>query len=208
MLSKAEKNKNIMLYKNQSIFVIPASETEFIEDDFYAYTPKDKLRFWSSIDSKGKYVKRADVEGLNSLYQPIPYIVIINNDKILLHKFKNTEPLKTSIGFSDHIDLETCGYREVLFKACANIILNNLGDFLAQSSLEFNGFIKTFSKTTLGHLGYLFVLNVTDDTIIKSDKYADYEFVSFDDIKDKYYGSLEEWSKISFNHLYEKLISK
>lgn len=201
MLTKAEKDMNNKLYKNQSVFVIPSTEIETVGDEFIAFTPKNKLKFWSILDNKGKYIKRADAEGLSCFYQPIPYIVLINsNGDVLLHKFKHTE--KTSIGFSEHILLDECGYREVLFKSCVNIITKQLNDFSIASSLEFKGYIKTFTKQTLGHLGFLFVLNV-GDAEIKSDKSTEYEFMSIEKIKDNHYGSLEEWAKIAFNHLYE-----
>lgn len=195
-LSKINKMKNKIVYKDQMVFCVPANVVEHIEEGFLRQNTKN---IWSLYDNKGKYMLRAEVEGLCELYQLVPYITVMNaKGEILSIKSKKTGNM--SIGFSSHIVPEVCGNNNIISKACFDIVIREFGPFVS-TPLNFQGYIKTFTETTKGHLGLLFI-TIVDPIEVKDTDLFEYKFMKKAELIDVY-GKLEKWSKITLNHIVE-----
>lgn len=197
-LNRIDKIKNKMLYKDEMVFCVPANVVETIDEDFKESNIKQRI--WSLYDDKGKYMLRADVEGLCELYQLVPYITIVNSKQEIL-TITSKKSNKISMGFSDHIKPEICGHNNIVSKACFNIAVKEFGPFVS-TPFSFKGHIKTFTETTKGHLGLWFVA-VVDDLQIKDTEHFEYKFMTKKELMDSY-GKLEKWSKITLNYFVEE----
>lgn len=196
-LNKIDKIKNKVLYRDEMVFCVPANTIENISNEFNESTISSKI--WSLYDNKGKYMLRADVEGALGVYQLVPYITIINTKGEILTQIHKKSG-KMSIGFSDHIKPDSCGYNNIISKACFNICVKEFGPFVS-TPLMFKGHIKTFTELTKGHLGLWFVSFV--DTIeMKDTNNYEYKFMSQQELIDSY-GKLEKWSKVTLNYIVE-----
>lgn len=196
-LSRIDKIKNKTLYKDQMVFCVPANIVESIDKDFMESNLKSKI--WSLYDNTGKYMLRADVEGLCELYQVIPYITIVNTRGDML-AIKSKKSQKISLGFSDHIRPEICGYNNIISKACFNIAVEEFGPFVS-TPLSFKGYLKTFTETTKGHLGLWFV-SIVDGLQMEDTEDFEYKFMTKQELIDSY-GKLETWSRMALNYFVE-----
>ena len=197
-LNRIDKMKNKLLYKDEMVFCIPANIVENIDKEFKE-EKNIKNTIWSLYDNKGKYMLRADVEGLTELYQLIPYITIVNSKYEIL-SCKSKKSGKISLGFSDHIRPEECCYNNIVSKACFNIAIKEFGPFVS-TPFSFKGYLKTFTDATKGHLGLWFVA-VVDDAYIKDTDVFEYKFMSKKELIDSY-GKLEKWSRLVLSYFVE-----
>jgi predicted NUDIX family phosphoesterase len=197
-LNRTDKIKNKALYKDEMVYCISASMVENIDKEFKE-DKNIKNSIWNLYDNKGKYMLRADVEGLVELYQLVPYITIINSKKEFL-TIKSKKSNNISIGFCSHIKPEICGYNDIVFKACFDIMVKEFSPFIS-TPLSFKGYFKTFTETTKGHLGLWFVCVVDDIDLKNTDDY-EHTFMTEKELIDAY-GRLETWSKIALNYFVE-----
>ena len=196
MIDFVKLQKNKQLYKEEMVLCIPSFE-EDIDKDFIEFKGKDPNHL---SDTYGKYIKRYKVEGDIGMYQLIPYLVVINRKgEILTHISKKNN--KVALGFSIHITPEIGGHNKATFKACTHLAMYAIGKSIENSPIVLDGYIKTHTETTKGHLGMLYFLHA-DKINIKEDENFIYKFKTKEDLFENYYDKMEDWAKITLGRLY------
>ena len=195
MLDFATLQKNKRLYKNEMVLCVPSDES--IEQGYIEFKGKNQNYM---TDTLGKYINRYKVEGDISVYQLVPYLVVVNTDgKILTHTSKKND--KIALGYSCHITPEIGGHSSIALNTCMHLAMYNLGEFAISVPAILDGYIKTFSDTTKGHLGMVYVMHIGDITV-EEDKNFTYEFKTPEDLFENHYGKLEEWAKLVLARFY------
>lgn len=197
MLNFRTLQKNKLLYKEEMVLCVPSSlDIDLGYTEFKGKNPN------YICDDLGKYVHRYKVEGDLSFNQLVPYLVIVdNNGKILTHKSKKTGAI--ALGYSSHIKPEIGGHSKAGLKTCMHMAMYNIGEFGVSVPIVLDGYIKTVSETTSGHLGLVYVLHVGEMSV-KEDDNCTYEFISPQDLFENHYGKMEEWAKLVLARFYRR----
>lgn len=201
LISKTDKDKNKRLYGDEMVYCLPSNAIDFIDKEFWTYDKRFN-NIWTIFDDKGKYMFRYEIEGTSIVHQLIPYIVVFNTKgELLCHTHKKSG--KISLGYSQHMTPENSGTgKDKLLKVCIDLVVEHNLPFFG-ASLMFQGYIKTFKGSNIGHLGAVFQTIMDDDVSVpKETEEFTYEFKSIKDIMDSY-GKLETWAKLTLNHYFE-----
>lgn len=197
MLDFKTLQKNKKLYKDEMVLCVPADEQ--MEQGYIEFKGKNPNYI---PDTLGKYIERYKVEGDVSLYQLVPYLVVVNTDgNILTHISKKDK--RITLGYSCHITPEIGGFHSIATRACMYLAMYNLGEFGVSVPSILDGYIKTFTDSTKGHLGMVYVLHI-GDLEVQEDENFTYEFMSPEKLFEEYYNKMEEWAKLVLARFYKK----
>lgn len=197
MLDFKTLQKNKKLYKDEMVLCIPADEK--MEQGYIEFEGKNPNLI---PDTLGKYIKRYKAEGDISVYQLIPYLVVVNTDgKLLAHISKKNN--KIALGYSCHITPEIGGFSAIASKSCMHLAMYNLGEFGISVPAILDGYIKTFTENTKGHLGMVYVLHIGDIEVQEDENFT-YKFISPEELFENHYSKMEEWAKLVLARFYKK----
>lgn len=154
---------------------------------------------------------RVRIEYVSMLMQLITYVVIIDpvHGKFFINKrIGGEERLLNmySLGFGGHIDgtdyQPPKSFEKVAYTGAIRELREELTINKKDLDLKHIGYTYSYSGETDNHLGIVFVLESGTAFIKEKDKLIG-QWVTVDDIKNKYYFQLESWSKSIFDHFYE-----
>ena len=72
-------------------------------------------------------------------------------------------------------------------------------------NLNHIGYVRDLSSSTSEHLGVIYYIDTGSVFIREKDKFEG-RWISYDELKEVYYGKLESWSRYSIDYLYESEI--
>lgn len=177
-------------------FFIPESESRFVLDDLVN----------SSIS-----INRSMAEENSLFTQLVSYTFIlypekkkayiaqrISGDKRLLHSY--------CLGFGGHVSIEDINGKYSPLSPIYNAAIRELREELVLNKKnivpKFIGFGRDMHSSTSEHLGAIFILKTGSASIKEVEKLKGL-WVTYEDLKNKYYDKLESWSKKTLDYIYE-----
>lgn len=183
-------------YKDEQVFVVPASVFSHLEDGFTK--EKHSNTIYSKYDHLGKYVFRYDAEENPIFQQIIPYIIVYNMKTKKYYTYTRIQGSKEtrlhgqmSLGFGGHIDASD-GTNEAVFKGLFRELMEEL-DYSNIAPLQFMGYVRNMQSKTNDHTGLVFMLTVSHAEVIEKDKYVG-QWMSIQELEDNYF-KFEDWGK-------------
>lgn len=160
----------------------------------------------------GSIEKRSLAEGNQFLLQIVSYTLILNPQKrkiFIAKRISGDERLKNSfcLGFGGHVSLEDFSIpaeysSDPIMNAAIRELREELNIKNKTLNIEHLGFTRDLTSSTNEHLGVIFVLTTGSASIKETDKLTGF-WISYDKLKEEYYGKLESWSKHILDYIYE-----
>ncbi len=154
---------------------------------------------------QGKFLRRGEVEDDPSWQQIIPYIVVRHNQKVFLMQRKDTASEKRlaslySIGVGGHIRAEDLKEGETFIDWSRREMDEEL-DYKGKLVFDIVGVLNDLdSEVGSVHLGIIILAEIDNTNVAIRDEHQTGKFVNISELKN-YYGQLEGWSRIVFDHL-------
>lgn len=205
ILQKELKDK----YKEEKVFVIPATIIENVADKFTK--SKHSSNVWSKYDNLGRYIYRYDAEYNPVFQQIIPYLLIVNEDESKYFVSKRISGEKRlinnlSLGFGGHID-ECDGTHEVVLKALSREMNEEL-DIDPITKAIYIGTMRDMTSKTNDHFGLIFIVKAKEgDVFIKETDKLEGSWMAREEMYDKY-SLFEGWSKYLLDYIYDDQMKK
>ena len=171
--------------------------------------------YFSDIDLclQSEFKPRNEMEG-NKLYlQLVSYTFLINplKKKIFVARRINGDKRLNDlycIGFGGHVDISDFKIEDdelpnPILKTAIRELREEVKLRKKELSLEHIGFVRDLFSSTSEHLGSVYYLTTGNASILEKHKLADGKWVGYEEFKEKYYYSLESWSKAIFDFIYE-----
>jgi predicted NUDIX family phosphoesterase len=193
------RGSHIKKYLNQGCFPLNTQELESILND-------------------GVYGTRFIMEENLNYKQLIPYVAIINNNKVFVYQrgaagAENKLHAQYSIGVGGHIDMENDNLKsayDTLIDSCIRELQEEIGLTVEKENLTLEAYINDDSDVNNGvgkvHFGLCFVIHTNSDSFEgEFDVLENRKFMSKSELV-KIYDNLEEWSKLFYNTIIEKIL--
>lgn len=191
-------------YKDEQVFVVPASILANIEDGFTK--EKHSKEIYRKYDHVGKFIYRYDAEGDPTFQQIIPYVILFNPNTNLFYTYKRIEGSgearlhnQLSLGFGGHID-SSDGTNEVVFKGLVRELMEEV-EHNNIAPAEFIGYIRNMQSETNDHTGLVFLLLVNQAEVRETEKYVG-EWMTAEQLEEHYF-KFEDWGKHLINYIVE-----
>lgn len=176
-----------------------------------SFIPKDQFPIGvAGLIGDSIVINRNQAEG-NSLYtQLVSYTLILYPEKkqaFIAQRISGDPRLLYSycLGFGGHVSTEDFK-GEYSRNPIYNAAIRELREELILKKKEIVptliGYVRDVSSQTSEHLGAIFILKTGSAFIKETEKLKGF-WVSYEDLKNKYYDKLESWSKHSLDYIYE-----
>ena len=205
MIDSITKSRLKQKYGDEKVLVFPFNDKNFmkIPDRF---SPKI---FSCDDTSSSRFVFRYDAEYNDSLIQPIPYIIVINDNRDKAYVLKRTageERLKDSfaLGCGGHISpCDMCGFHGSVFEAAAEREMHEELAIKGNSILVPCGTVQEKASPTHEHLGIVYATFVTEKNVkVKETDKMVGTWMTFDEIVSNY-DKFESWGRRIIDWIFE-----
>lgn len=182
---------------------------EFFDKKFIPFAGFDE-KFYYALSTDAAIVNRDEAEG-NDLYtQLVAYTVIVNPDskKIFIAKRIGGEKRLLNsycLGFGGHVNICDSIHNDDMIRHAAIRELTEEVQFYKQdvfSLMPMVGFVRDMESPTREHLGAVYLV-IAGKATTKEISNLDGFWVSYEDLKNRYYERLESWSRYILDYIYE-----
>ena len=153
---------------------------------------------------------RDDVEGSPIYVQIVAYTLVFDSvrKRIFCARRKSgDERLKDSycLGFGGHVNIDDLNLTDTVGATARRELREELEIRARKLNLNHIGYVRDLSSSTSEHLGVIYYIDTGSVFIREKDKFEG-RWISYDELKEVYYGKLESWSRYSVDYLYESEI--
>ena len=153
---------------------------------------------------------RDDVEGSPIYVQIVAYTLVFDSvrKRIFCARRKSgDERLKDSycLGFGGHVNIDDLNLTDTVGATARRELREELEIRARKLNLNHIGYVRDLSSSTSEHLGVIYYIDTGSVFIREKDKFEG-RWISYDELKEVYYGKLESWSRYSIDYLYESEI--
>ena len=198
--SEINRQKLKEKYGDEIIYVYPR---EIFADIENLFSPQDE-KFLSEINDKGFCISRFMAEYNSEIYQPIPYIIIINSrtrEIFVTRRIGGEERLLNKFSFigghTNYVDAK-------IGNAIMNAAYRELGEEIFYTptkgkNLKFLGTLKDENSNTSEHIGFIFIQEV-DNAHVREVKNLEGIWLSIDEAV-KRIDEFESWGQILIDEM-------
>lgn len=153
---------------------------------------------------------RDNVEGSPIYVQIVAYTLVFDSvrKRIFCARRKSgDERLKDSycLGFGGHVNIDDLNLTDTVGATARRELREELEIRARKLNLNHIGYVRDLSSSTSEHLGVIYYIDTGSVFIREKDKFEG-RWISYDELKEVYYGKLESWSRYSVDYLYESEI--
>lgn len=180
------------MFGDEQVYVIPRHIFPLQVEGFVPYKMKAvKNHFLTTILNQGQFMFHYDVEDQSALFQIVFFFIIKGDNQYLANC--------NELGFKKHIATTThLTPGHDIKKTISSLILEEIS-YLPQSSANLIGFVRNNNGQNMGHLGFVFEIELTKDEILELEKRGRV-FVNFKTLQDKYI-LFDNWAKAYINEM-------